>query len=459
MKNKDVLRIVIWNIFSRKGRTVRFSGELLILSIAVISWLTMFFFFRNFRNGFERYSAANCYILASSDSNQEAEEYRFSKENSLSMIREMDGASDEIAVSVPDLIDVLHKTDQWVFINNEKVQLVIGEEQYQGRNDYSFDFRKENWMDYQKEEYTVPFEIMLAEGNSFPTAKMVTGFQSQYDDDPIVLYGKGDLLEGGLLVTDYVLETFGVPKDKWSCIIGSHVSVYVDGEKTVSDVTLNGILDSRLFYLNGWKDYPQVILTDSTSLSEQFGKSTWTMVYFDSYEQLGDALSQSNQLDCCYMISCAGELEQSQRLSGIQMVINKILSVVAVIVIIVVLIDLSSVIITDVEKRIPYWGIQKALGMNFSDILKVTFFEILFLAIFSTTVSVLISPYIIQEVCRFLELFSDYQETIKRVTLLKIIIGASLGISGMVFLIEVPALFPFYKREPIELMKHRRDGQ
>ncbi|MBO4696002.1 MAG: ABC transporter permease [Lachnospiraceae bacterium] len=459
MKNKDTLRLVIWNIFSRRRRTIRFAGELLFLSIAVVSWLTMFFFFRNYRKSFERYSAANCYILASSDPAQEAEEYRLSEENSLSMIRKMDGASEEIAVSVPDLVEVLEKKEQWIFVNNERVQMVIGEERYQGKNDYSFDFRKEKWLNYLKEEYTVPFEIMLAKGDSFPTAKMLRGFQSRYNDDPIVLYGKGDLVTNGLLVTDYVLKTFGVPKDKWNSIIGRHVSLYAEGEEIVSDVVLSGILDSRLYYLNGWKDYPQVILTDSEFLSEKFGKSTWSMVYFDSYEQLGNALSESNHLDCNFRISCMGELGQSERLSGIQMVINKILSVVAVIMVAVVFINLCSVIISDVEKRIPYWGMQKALGMGFPDILKVTFLEILFLALFTTTVSALISPFIVREVCRFLELFSDYQGTMEWTTLPGVILGTSLGISGMVLLIEIPALFPFYKREPVELMKHRRDGQ
>ena len=209
MHIKHCIRLVFYNLTAKKRRYFRLFLNILLLSAAVTAWLVMT---TAMTEAHDRYiygtaSANEEFLSLEVDANGIAE-----KDLDFALLEELrtwETLEKPVIYSESNIPAAMERNDL-IFVNNRLVTLCINGTEYQGVNDYSFDF---NIAPDSNEGGTVPFEVGVVYTEMPFTENDFTEFHYKYPQEQWLLCGDAALNPGQLLITDYMLEKFGISGD------------------------------------------------------------------------------------------------------------------------------------------------------------------------------------------------------------------------------------------------------
>lgn len=210
------------------------------------------------------------------------------------------------------------------FISIDKMQLRIDDGTvYYGTETYDNYFSKDYYPFIPKEEFRVNVSITIndLDGCIFSKADF-REFETKYPKEKYLLAGSTNTEDGDILLTDYLLQRFGVEKNEFENLIGKKIRIYQVAEennksksledeimfadlKAINDLfreaegyvsyegTLRGVVNSNIYHTEGNKSKGQIIIVKKTD-ENMFPKTLFQRIYYGqsfsetyhSYEQL-----------------------------------------------------------------------------------------------------------------------------------------------------------------------------
>lgn len=271
------------------------------------------------------------------------------------------------------------KRDDWLFANMKYVTLQCENRTFQGINDYSYDFDKDSETEYRESQYTVPFYLCVAKSGMWLGNNDLAEYRQTYSDyyENGIVLGKSTPGQGELVISDYMLAKFGIEEDEFSSLIGKEISISCDGMTLFENRKLVGIVDNRLFYLDGLKGMPQVILGGA---DEEL--ASWEIPYVTirlpirSYDDEKWLIPKMYLGDYgTYHFTATFTIESLELISQIKNVALGLLKTFGVFVFITLLLGLICLMANDVKNRSFFYGMLKMCGMRNKEICMLHLYE------------------------------------------------------------------------------------
>lgn len=373
-----------------------------------------------------------------------------------------------VAYSETDLVKWLHREqDLSFFVNMELAVMSVDGSEYHGTNDFSYCFRDED-VKYNrktdKQYFTVRFGLYLSAFEYFLTENEHTEFEYRYGSSPI-LYGRENLEVGEILISDYYLEKFGYPREKYAELIGKTVSFSVDGTAVLTDVRIAGILDSRVFLLDCFSDAlyfaghndngEQIIARGDPAMFRNFGvEYINAKVAILDYEGARRAFESAK--DNPLMRSYGSDYEKVENIivvNSARIIVDRVFVVFAAMIAFVAVMHLIATLRKYLTDRAAYTGMLQALGMRHRDILFVSYVELLIITVICVILAAPAAAGLFALISKLLYGVLIVRVKLPIATYLCIALATSVAVSLLVYLVEFPMLWRLLRRQPAQLMQ------
>ena len=251
--------------------------------------------------------------------------------------------------------------------------LKINGKEYRGRNVTDWKIEKDG-----KEVYQLPVMVdRLSKESCLFSEVDLKELNVKFGKKSAVRYGSDKLEEGGIVISDYVLNLFGISEDGFDELIGQKLELAVtdpDGGKTViGPYKLTGIVDSDMFKLEADYPFAQIIIVDSKYRDDKNSVIETIRFYSHNFE------------DCTKLNDLFRTLGLSEEYNSVleaynalNLLRNILLKVFAVILSVLVLALLSGYLMTvyfEYCEEKNFEQIQKVIGMKESDLFLISFIK------------------------------------------------------------------------------------
>jgi ABC-type lipoprotein release transport system permease subunit len=291
---------------------------------------------------------------------------------------------------------------------------LIDGQTYIGRNDnsYTFGIDEKNAAseDIHYEDTTVRFGMTVLAGNRpfIATENERKEFKGKYPDDQMVLYGKEIAGGNEVMISDYMLEKFGVPTNEFVSLVGKKISVvYDDGVKAsvlIEDSSICGILSQNFFRVERNRYSAQFFIhLDNSSLRQlaDFDLTIETDVpEFKAMEDAVKKLEASNSGSISYderVVKIYGDLELEKE------IMSFVLSLVVLAISIAFVMNICYIQYDQIQKKKYFFGLLGAIGMPRRSIRKLLFSELCFIAVLAAILSSIISVVLLRAIAHYTE--------------------------------------------------------
>ena len=469
MKFRSVLKIAWRNLKRRRKAAFSLGCGVLIITLLVIIWAV---FHAGIERLYDEFLSGNkdTFVLRRSLELDDSGDIKLDEDfRAMRRATRFEECGDRlVAYGEANLVKWLHREDDLsYFINMELASMTAEGVEYHGRNDFSYFFRKnDDQYDHETERYyfTVRFGFYVSAFEYFLTENEHTGFEYRFGASP-VLYGRENLEVGEILISDYYLEKFGYPKEKYADLIGKTVSFSVDSIDVLTDVRVAGILDSRIFLLDSFSDAlyssgsndngEQIVVRGDPAVFSDFGleyvNAKVAILDYDgarrAFERAGD-----NPL----MYTYAGDyenIENSLVVNSARIIVDRVFVVFAVMIAFVAVMHLIATLRKYLSDRAAYTGMLQALGMRHADVLRVSYLELLIITVLCVIISVPAAAGLFTLISKLLYGVLVLKVTIPVATYLVIALITSIAVSLLVYLVEFPMLRHILRKQPALLMQ------
>ena len=220
--------------------------------------------------------------------------------------------------------------------------------------------------------YAVPFKIdaYSPEGVVFSAQDLREFFEKNRDVRSVI---EGEIFPGenGIVMSDYMLEKFGLEADaKW---IGAEITLtdIETGKVFCSGLTLSGIIDSGLYYTEANRFNAQIIVSDK-SASEDYESPVY-LYYGEDYAStynLALAVS-SDQIRSRY----SSLLEMYNAIENQQLIVRKVVGIILSALFLAMTVSVLTVLFFYYVQQKSYRQMVRAIGMRDADVFACAFFE------------------------------------------------------------------------------------
>lgn len=366
------------------------------------------------------------------------------------------------------LVDVLDRQeDLSFFVNMELATMIADGAEYHGINDFSYEFRKRDEA-LDREEYkhyfTVRFGMYAALGEYFLTENDLTEFEYKFGGSP-VLYGKEAMEPGDILITDYYLEKFGYPKEKYAALIGKTVTFRVDGVTILENVRVAGILDSRLFKLNyfyadatrgsKYDNGKQIVVCCDPAMAQKLKVSeVRARVAVVDYEKARKEFSNAEEdtLLLSYE-SDSYNMEKVIVINSAKLIVDRVFIVFAAMIAFVAVMHLIATLRKYLGDRVAYTGMLRAIGMRKGEVLLVSYVELLIITVVCVIISVPAAAGLFKVFSGIMFKVVAASTTVSSGTFAAIAFMVAIAVSLFVYLVEYPMLRSILGKQPAQLMQ------
>lgn len=269
---------------------------------------------------------------------------------------------------------------------------------YEGVNDFTYDFDINSAA--SESDYAVPFRIdTLVSGSTLLAEAEKAEFEQKFDNNTIYwLNGRIPENPNEILISDYMLEKYGIPKKKQESLIGQRVSMYLEDNCILKNYTLCGIIDADIFYLHGKENCSQIYITE-TDKTETFHAPSYIVRLFaddfnEAYAERSDLAEGKYDLLPNETITLFAAISMQQTLIG------RTLIAVCAVVLLAMSIALFAMLGNYVQQKSGYYLMLRCMGLQAKQLRRLFFTELLILAIpvlfLGIALSQLIADYILQ---------------------------------------------------------------
>jgi ABC-type antimicrobial peptide transport system permease subunit len=284
----------------------------------------------------------------------------------------------------------------------ENYRISIDGDTYIGVNDnsntFGIDEKNATPEDIRSTDKAVYFGIKILGGEKpiIATDNELKEFRNKYPDDGIIIYGNSIENKNDVMISDYMLEKFGVKEDDFSDMIGKKISIsFIDKDDEVvliQDSVLCGILSQNFFRVEKERYSAQVFVDAGNSSFESIENFNYQInadvSEFNSISQYANQLSDLKIGDVFYD-------EQTTKIySDLEMekeIISSILSLVVIVITIAFIVNIYYIQNYQIQRKKYFFGLISAIGMHRSSIRKLLFSELCFVALSAAILSEILS--------------------------------------------------------------------
>lgn len=305
----------------------------------------------------------------------------------------------------PDSIDLV--VDGRVFCGHDKYN-------------YKFDLNSSTELGHRKVDYKVPFDISaVLSGNDdvFPD-KIVDEMRVITNSISPIKYGSTELSSGKILVSDFMLEQFGLSGNEQNQLIGKKISFKNRETGTVycDDLELCGVIDSNLFYVDSFvvARSPQILIYETDMCNDMYEDMNKYLnneqMYKNNNQDGYDTSCRGNLKRYCYMRSFSDYKSLLMQLDKDgytawpsyqanvyyvikqqQVIVDSVISIIICVFSITLLSYLMTTLYFYYRKQRRFKQMLRALGMNNCNVFCISFIELLTCSFFSVVVGTIIS--------------------------------------------------------------------
>lgn len=378
MRKRDIIGIAVYNVLHRKRFTIRVFIYLIILTTLISSWLVLSNSLNHVHDSYLYSAASSNYLPFGFDVSQDGELVCEENPESLEAyqkLNELDSTSEPTAVSIVDVPKLLNK-ETWIFANIKRITAVVNGKEYQGINDYSYYYERNYDRNELESVYTVPFNIQIKDSDIFCSKNDLMEFEHLTNGAPLMIAGSENIGDGQLIITDYMLEHFGMDI---SCseIIGKKVSFLCEGEAFMKDFEIVGVMDSRVFLTNGKRGDPQIIIGGTPQ-----NRATFPIAYstqhlpINGYDKTIKVLEEADKLGgygfSIELHIIAGFYETTAKL---QIVLKRIVALFGITISAALFLMLYQLIYSYISNNKSYYGMLIANGILKKDLIAISLAE------------------------------------------------------------------------------------
>lgn len=385
MKIIDIIRLAKLNILSNLKMAISIIfGFIIIMEIVMVS-TGYGYSMNNYIEGTINNSSSSryCYSVFSNFKDSEIEEFR--KNSNIEGVQILKNY--DIYKFCQDNNKVINATP----LANDEVSmdaavLKLDGKMYNGENDFTYIFNLDSSATATRTMKIVKYKIGVIEGEDnlqFSKSELLE-YENKYDKSSPFLAGGEFSGENQIIITDYMLEKFGVDSDSTE-YIGKKISLYVDTKEgelcLIDNYEICGIIDSRFYFVNSRKSMPQILVSNA---NKEYLNISHERVFGNSFRDIVKFYN-NNYVESMYMDKTTVEYSEVETL---QLLFNEVVLLICIILIVAVIVFVYIMIYFYFKKRTRYVCIQKAMGMSGGKLYSLIFFELLIMGIVATIIAI-----------------------------------------------------------------------
>lgn len=261
-----------------------------------------------------------------------------------------------------------------VEINN--IVMKIDEVKYNGVNDYSNYFQTDFSYGADKDVYSVYFDIEAYNTDfSVFTESDLREFMSKSGKNK---YINGDMINGEkqILISDYMLERFGILENNHDNFIGKKLSFYLkDTDKPIiEDYIIVGVIDSDLFHTLCNNCSSQIIISNiNPELS--YTNTGYVQYYTDSFRNTNKLSIMLSNDNIPHVLN--QNVENYDSIEKQQSISNRLIYIVIIFLLIALSISIITVIYFYNSEKTKYTSMMLAIGLRRGKLLVIRLWEIM----------------------------------------------------------------------------------
>ena len=312
------------------------------------------------------------------------------------------------------------------------IRLTVNGKEYEGINDYSYDFSTPFSVGTAQYVYSVPF-IIDAYNNqeTIFTKNDIQEYKEKFGDKNFEIAGKAELSSDSIIFTDYMLDKFGLSAD--SSLIGAKISLYDSetGEVYCNGLKLSCILDSNIFRISSVKKFGQIIIS-----SEHEIKGASKRTYYNYAQNYILAYELANQLsadDIPHYIPL--ELYYFCEIYKQNLIVSRVVFMIMIVFLIAMVVSIITVLYFYHCNQLDYRQMLLAMGLKVKSLFLIILIEIALCILVSYIITLITSGIIMFLISRYLISSLDVEGMFSISSLLSIssIIAALIFASAILF--------------------------
>lgn len=308
------------------------------------------------------------------------------------LLHKMEGIENVSLGAKYSLVNLSETEEECYGVNIEEVKCLINGKEYVGEDDYSFDFTEEKSISKRedKERFSVFFSVDAVDLESAMfTENMLKEYQYKFDSN-MFLYGREIQGEKELVISDYMLNRFGIYED-YDSLLNQKISFKVNQNMVLEDYTIVGIINSDYFRVLSECDRSQVLISGTSDFYSEFEvkeliQKVGIGTFADS-EKILDSIE--TKYDDYYYVSST--IYMFGMIDKFQLICKRVISVFIVIIVVAMVIKLICNVYINRKSRAYYYGILKAMGMEEQEIIRICFYELLMILCFCMVLAVILT--------------------------------------------------------------------
>ena len=443
-----MIKISLLNIKARKIYFIHLLLEIAVVSSIIILWICLSI---SLRKNNERYINEN-YSLCNLSVNLELDGLGNITENNnyriFNKVSEWDNISDPSIIAYPNIPELVGK-ENWIFVNVDNVYMQIDEQNYYGNNDFSFNFGTEE--DEDSVRKAVRFNLGILYNDSFYNKNDLAEFNYRYPNENVILYGNSKPQDGEVLISDYMLERFGISNDMQS-LLGKEITFYIDNDRFGNQYRIAGIINSKLYRCSNLSDIPQIIL-GKNALKDIPAYKAEAIFPADSFVKLPKLFEKAEKEGLGINILLWDIIDTYYILDAAKNTLNKVVTVFGLLIIIAVLLNMYNILLRNIESMKTVFGLYQAIGMTKIQTIKIFIMQILFVTFVSITVSSVLSAFVLRIASKTMTSFVGVTITSDIKDYFLSILAATLMVLIVIAVFAFTKLAIFFSKQPAILLK------
>jgi hypothetical protein len=274
---------------------------------------------------------------------------------------------------------------------------------------------------------SLSFSISMG-SNAVLTQSDFALFSFHHPKRQLLVYGSDISGNGEVLISDFVLNQFGIKNHE--SMIGKKISFMADGEYIFKDLMVVGVIDAKYFMMHHFLVDSQIIVSASVDEFSSYDLD-YAFVYapIDSFENSQKVFDSLNELGLVnsFIFNELAALEYSY-IVKIQIIIRYVLSIIGVCIVTAILLNIYSVLVTQMKNKMVYHGMMRAMGMGKASLHILCSSELMIILLSSTFLSAGVSAFLIRLFNYYTILFFSGNISVSVLQYLIAIVGVFIGV-------------------------------
>jgi hypothetical protein len=173
----------------------------------------------------------------------------------------------------------VNKEDKWSLVNISHTELIYDGKSHSGLRNHVYNFENDKNDPVGK---ATPFKTAVVLNGSYIGENDLTEYHYRYPSNATrngLLYGREISDTKEIMITDFYLKQYGFEEEEMGDLVGKTISISCEGVELITDYTLTGVIDSRVFYDISLSYYPQIVISGDESILKRYGIESWYTKY------------------------------------------------------------------------------------------------------------------------------------------------------------------------------------